>query len=225
MIINTVIKGSGGGAGGTAVEITSPASATSGTLTAEQLATLQSNNNNYIIFNNEIYRLADKQHTTGILSYTHNGWNGTAMQDKSINITISTLAWSLVVGSSVNAFNVSSFIITFSDITDTTSTVNDTTFYALTDDCKTRLLSWFNAIDFMKIISATSVRCITSTAGYGTNLPVRMINQGSIQTIETVNDSASHLINVNAGTIQGELALLIKAQANAVFSLKVISEV
>lgn len=82
----------------TAVIIENPASAVNGTLTAEQLATLQASDNNYIIFNNELYRLADKQHTTGVLSYTHTGWDGTAIKDKSINITISTLAWTLVQG-------------------------------------------------------------------------------------------------------------------------------
>lgn len=81
-----------------AVTIDSPASAVNGTLTAEQLATLQANESNYIIFNNEVYRLADKQHTVGVLSYTHTGWDGTAVQNKSINITISTRAWTLVQG-------------------------------------------------------------------------------------------------------------------------------
>lgn len=83
-----------------AITIDSPTSAVNGTLTAEQLATLQANESNYIIFNNEIYRLADKQHTIGVLSYTHTGWDGTAVQNKSINITISTLAWVLVQGES-----------------------------------------------------------------------------------------------------------------------------
>lgn len=88
------------GKSGIGVVINQPASATSGTLTAGQLATLQASDNNYIIFNNELYRLADKQHTAGILSYTHTGWDGTAVQNKSINITISTLAWVLVQGES-----------------------------------------------------------------------------------------------------------------------------
>ena len=86
------------GGGATAVIIDSPASAVNGTLTADQLSTLQANDSNYIIFNNELYRLADKQHTTGILSYVHTGWDGTAIMDKSINVTISTRAWTLVVG-------------------------------------------------------------------------------------------------------------------------------
>lgn len=120
-----------GGGGSVAIEITSPATATSGTLTAEQLATLQASNDNYIIFNDEIYRLADKEHTPGILSYTHNGWNGTAMQDKSINITISTLAWTLVVGSGgESSINVQTFTINADDITATES--DGSTKYTLT---------------------------------------------------------------------------------------------
>lgn len=82
----------------TAVVIDTVPTATNGTLFPDQLETLQANDNNYIIFNNELYRLADKQHTTGILSYVHTGWDGTAIMDKSINVTISTRAWTLVVG-------------------------------------------------------------------------------------------------------------------------------
>ena len=79
---------------------TATPTATSGTFTSAEWAKLQANNNNYILFNNEIYRLADKAHsgTTGIWSYTHTGWDGTAIMDKSINVTVSTGAWTLVVG-------------------------------------------------------------------------------------------------------------------------------
>lgn len=78
------------------------ASATSGTFTDSEWSKLQANDNNYILFNNEIYRLADKAHsgTTGIWSYTHTGWDGTNVMDKSINVTVSTGAWTLVVGES-----------------------------------------------------------------------------------------------------------------------------
>lgn len=76
------------------------ATATNGTFTSDEWATLQASDNNYILFNNEIYRLADKGHagTEGIWSYTHTGWDGTAIMDKSINVTVSTGAWTLVVG-------------------------------------------------------------------------------------------------------------------------------
>lgn len=86
--------------GGIAVVLSDPSTAVKGTLTADQLTILQASNNNYIVFNNELYYLADKQHTTGILSYTHTGWDGSAVMTKSINITISTKAWALVTGSS-----------------------------------------------------------------------------------------------------------------------------
>lgn len=86
--------------GGIAVILSDPSTAVKGTLTTDQLTILQASNNNYIVFNNELYYLADKQHTTGILSYTHTGWDGSAVMTKSINITISTKAWALVTGSS-----------------------------------------------------------------------------------------------------------------------------
>lgn len=90
------------GSGGEAVTpSTATSTATSGTFTSAEWAKLQANDNNYILFNNEIYRLADKAHsgTTGIWSYTHTGWDGTAIMDKSINVTVSTGAWTLVTGS------------------------------------------------------------------------------------------------------------------------------
>lgn len=79
------------------VEIT-PAAATNGTLTDDQYATLISSDENYIKLNNEYYYLSDDGHTEGIRTYTHTGWNGNANQNKSINITKSTKAWTLVVG-------------------------------------------------------------------------------------------------------------------------------
>lgn len=79
------------------VQIT-PDSATNGNLTDDDFNNLTEHDDVYIILNNEYYRKADNGHTPGILSYTHTGWNGIQTQDKSINITISTKAWTLVVG-------------------------------------------------------------------------------------------------------------------------------
>lgn len=87
------------------VTLSNPSTATNGTLTELELSTLLASNLNFIIFNNEIYYLADKGHTEGIVSYTHNGWNGAAIQNKSINITLSTREWTLVTGSTdIKAF-------------------------------------------------------------------------------------------------------------------------
>lgn len=76
--------------------------ATNGTFTTAEWTKLQANKNNYILFNNEIYRLADTGHTgtTDIWSYVHTGWDGTATMDKSINVTIATGSWVLVTGTS-----------------------------------------------------------------------------------------------------------------------------
>lgn len=74
-----------------AITINSAASATSGTLTEEQLTTLQARDQNYIVFNNEIYRLEDKQADTGFLVYSHTGQDSTkTMFIKEISVNIST---------------------------------------------------------------------------------------------------------------------------------------
>ena len=74
----------------TPVEITLPASSTQGTITDEQLATLQASNENYIVINqNEIYRLNDKGHTEGIWTYTHDGYNEGGVT-KYLNLTVAT---------------------------------------------------------------------------------------------------------------------------------------
>lgn len=81
------------------VELT-PASAKNGNLTDTQLNILQANKGNCIILNNEIYRLADDENVDDLITYVHTGWDGTARKDKSISITVSTKAWTLVVADS-----------------------------------------------------------------------------------------------------------------------------
>lgn len=83
--------------GDIAVEIEALETAKNGTLTAEQLATLQANETNYIMFNHEKYYLMDKGHTEGYLTYTHVGYENNQQWIKAITITISTLAWVLNV--------------------------------------------------------------------------------------------------------------------------------
>ena len=81
------------------VEINSPAGATSGTLTEEQMNLLKLSDNNIIKFNNEIYYKNDDEHTEGVLVYTHNGLteaDGGATL-KYISITIATNGWVLTV--------------------------------------------------------------------------------------------------------------------------------
>lgn len=83
-----------GGSGGTEVELDTPAGATSGTITSEQLRILQSSKSNYINYDNQIYRLQDNEHDTGMLTYTYSGHSNDIVS-KTISITISTLAWTL----------------------------------------------------------------------------------------------------------------------------------
>ena len=56
---------------------------------------MQLNKGNCIILNNEIYRLADNQNISGLITYVHTGWDGESRLDKSIIITVSTKAWAL----------------------------------------------------------------------------------------------------------------------------------
>ena len=64
-----------------------------GTLTDNQLATLQANTANPIVKRNEYYYLNDKQYTSGELGYTHLCYNNGKWYAKSITITISSKAW------------------------------------------------------------------------------------------------------------------------------------
>ena len=115
------------------------ASATSGAFTDSELSKLQSNDNNYILFNNEIYRLADKDPsgTTGIWCYTHTGLDGTDDMDKSINVTVSTGAWTLVVGEGGLGWNT---------LTDVDLTVGNTTVqYDTTDGIQINSTARFTA--------------------------------------------------------------------------------
>lgn len=81
------------------VELT-PSTATQGVLTSSQWDILEKDKSNCIILNNEIYRLADNQNVNGLITYVHTGWDGTARKDKSISITVSTKAWTLVIAES-----------------------------------------------------------------------------------------------------------------------------
>ena len=89
------IKAEGGGL--TDYVIDSPASATNGTLPDdtnwEYLSTHPENTR--ILFNHEYYNIADNQHTTGTLVYSHVGYEASQMIVKTITITISARSWVL----------------------------------------------------------------------------------------------------------------------------------
>lgn len=98
------------------VELT-PSTATKGTLTSSQWDILEKDKSNCIILNNEIYRLADDQNVEGLITYVHTGWDGTARKDKSISITVSTKAWTLVVAESSGKSYMHYINIVYSDET------------------------------------------------------------------------------------------------------------
>lgn len=72
-----------------------PATATNGTLTAEQLAKLQNSEIVGILFNNELYVLNTKEHISGYLTYSMIEYENNVTIIKTITITISTLGWVL----------------------------------------------------------------------------------------------------------------------------------
>lgn len=87
---------SGKATGGVAVVLNGISEATQGTLTADQLATLQESNENYILLNNEIYLLMDKQTADGYLTYSHVGVSNQKQMIKTLTITISALSWVVI---------------------------------------------------------------------------------------------------------------------------------
>lgn len=80
-----------------AVEITDvPATATNGTLTAQQLAILKADDANYIIFDHEYYKLSTKGRIEGYRTYYTVETENSSTYVKTITITESTRAWVLV---------------------------------------------------------------------------------------------------------------------------------
>ena len=85
-----VVTAEGGGSAPAGVELTGA----SGTLTAEQLRTLEASPQNYIVNGNELYTLADNEATAGYYTYSHCGIQNTNQTFiKCITITVSTRGW------------------------------------------------------------------------------------------------------------------------------------
>lgn len=84
--------------GGEKVSITFPAGASSGTVTDEQLATLQANDVNYIemVNDKELYYLNDPGHEEGFLTYSHVGIENSKATIKTLTITVSAKSFVIV---------------------------------------------------------------------------------------------------------------------------------
>lgn len=134
------------------------ADANLGTLTDNQLATLQANDANPIVKRNEYYYLNDKHYDPGTLGYTHLGYENGKWYAKSITITISTKGW----------------VKKSSDIPDKTiipfiSLSGDTSTYPITgnftSEAATKLISSpFSVISFTPSGSAIQVPLLLQTS-------------------------------------------------------------
>lgn len=84
--------------GGTKVSLTFPEGAKNGTVTDEQLATLQENDENYIemVNDKELYYLNDNGHEEGFLTYSHVGIENSKATIKTLTITVSTKSFVIV---------------------------------------------------------------------------------------------------------------------------------
>ena len=95
VVIKSVLDAAIAEATGRIVSIEGAPGVTNGTLTAEQLATLEANENNYTMFDHKTYYLEGKGHDEGYLTYVHVGYENHVHLLESITITISTKAWVL----------------------------------------------------------------------------------------------------------------------------------
>lgn len=84
--------------GGEKVSLTFPAGASEGTITADQLTTLQASDANYIemVNDKELYYLNDNGHTEGFLTYSHVGIENSKATIKTLTITISAKSFVIV---------------------------------------------------------------------------------------------------------------------------------
>lgn len=80
------------------VSLTFPAGASEGTITDEQLATLQANEENYIemVNDKELYYLNDPGHVEGYLTYSHVGIENSKATIKTLTITVSAKSFVIV---------------------------------------------------------------------------------------------------------------------------------
>ena len=101
-----------GGSGGLSV-IEISGTATSGTLSGDQMKIANNNEPSCIKFNNEYYYKNDEEHTPDTYVYTHNGFTETdgGATIKYITITVSTAAWVLTVDNIASKDYVNSLIV------------------------------------------------------------------------------------------------------------------
>lgn len=109
--IDATITELGGSGGLSIIEISG--TATSGTLSSDQMKIANNNEPSCIKFNNEYYYKNDEEHTPDTYVYTHNGFTETdgGATIKYITVTVSTAAWVLTVDNIATKDYVNSLIV------------------------------------------------------------------------------------------------------------------
>ena len=127
--------------------IITPDTATSGTLTAEQLGGLFAKEA-VILFNKEYYYLSDKEHDPGYLVYSTVGLeDGTTPKTKNIRITKSTGAWELIERNVSDITPLSGTEIRITDL--------NTGYYQLTSAAEKKIY-YFGTTDTAKFITVSA---------------------------------------------------------------------
>lgn len=128
-----------------------PTSSTSGTLPNDTgWVYLRDNPTNLrILFNKEFYQLADNQHTTGTLVYSHVTYEGSELIIKTITITIATRGWVLTTVKPAEAVN-------FITLRTTSGTLSDADFTKLDSDDNSYILLIYSGQKYKLHRTATS---------------------------------------------------------------------
>ena len=102
-----------------------------------------------ILFNKEFYQLADNQHTTGTLVFSHVGYEGSELIIKTITITIATRGWVLKTVKPAEAAN-------FIELRTTSGTLSDADFAKLDSDDNSYILLTYSGQKYKLLKNVTN---------------------------------------------------------------------
>ena len=128
-----------------------PTSSTSGTLPNDNGWTYLTTHFNELrlLFNKEFYQLADNQHTTGTLVFSHVGYEGSELIIKTITITIATRGWVLKTVKPAEAAN-------FIELRTTSGTLSDAEFAKLDSDDNSYILLTYSGQKYKLLKNVTN---------------------------------------------------------------------
>lgn len=102
-----------------------------------------------LLFNKEFYQLADNQHTTGTLVYSHVTYEGSELIIKTITITIATRGWVLTTVKPAEAAN-------FITLRTTSGKLSDADFAKLDNDANSYILLTYSGQQYKLLKNVTS---------------------------------------------------------------------